>query len=134
MPKYYANSYYLQYLIGQNSSTTKSRLFFSANTSVKIKQDVCSLVGIEERMNLGRYLGFPLMNSKLSTTDYQFLIDSLKRRLLGWKSKFLFPAGRLTLINSVLNTLPNHLMQITKLPNQVIKKMENYEKNSLGYF
>lgn len=56
--------------------------------------------------NLGklpmRYLGVPLISGRLSYMDCSSIVESIKKRLAGWKTRPLSYAGRLTLSKSVL--------------------------------
>lgn len=62
---------------------------------------------------------------------FQYLLDNFKNRLAGLKSNMLSMAGRLTLINSTLNTLPNHIKQFIQLPTRVKTLSEHYQHNFL---
>lgn len=75
--------------LGQRINFAKTRLFFSANTPSITKYQACSSLGIAEGTKLGKYLGFPIFTSRPVKEDYQFLLDNFKRRLAGWKAKFL---------------------------------------------
>jgi hypothetical protein len=52
------------------------------------------------------YLGRPLSNTKLRLSAFAPLIAKTDRYLAGWKATLLTPAGRVTLINAVLDGLP----------------------------
>lgn len=40
-------------------------------------------------------------------------------------------AGRTTLVKSILNSLPNHVMQYISIPRSIIHKIEQYQRNFL---
>nr|GEU98560.1 RNA-directed DNA polymerase, eukaryota, reverse transcriptase zinc-binding domain protein [Tanacetum cinerariifolium] len=52
------------------------------------------------------------------------VIDKISFRLLKWKTKTLSNGGRLTLLKSVLTSLPLYYMSIYKAPTTVIKDLE----------
>nr|GFC66350.1 RNA-directed DNA polymerase, eukaryota, reverse transcriptase zinc-binding domain protein [Tanacetum cinerariifolium] len=56
------------------------------------------------------YLGLPIGSNMSRIANWQILIDRFKARLSGWKANLLSIGGRLTLINSVLESL------VTKAP------------------
>lgn len=60
-----------------------------------------------------RYLGVPLISGKLRLQGCQPLIDKITSRIKSWTSKFLTFAGRLLLIDSVLNIMINYWMAIS---------------------
>lgn len=70
------------------------------------------------------YLGLPLSPHKLRVRDYQPLISSIDRYLAGWKARLLSTAGRLTLVNSVLSSLPVYYMSSVLLPKTVIERID----------
>ena len=54
-----------------------------------------------------KYLGLPLLPHKLRPEDYQPLIDNVTARISSWTNRYLSFAGRLQLIQSVLNSIFN---------------------------
>lgn len=74
----------------------------------------------------GKYLGFPITNSKPRAYDFQFVIDNMLTRLATWKSKCLIMAGRCTLASASLNALPHHTMQFSLLPSKSLKIVDKF--------
>ena len=54
------------------------------------------------------YLGLPLHLGRTRRSDEQVLIDKIGARLPGWKGRLLTKAGRLTLVSSVLSSIPTY--------------------------
>lgn len=71
---------------------------------------------MEETEDLGTYLGVPTINGRTSKREYQFLVDKINNKLAGWKTKMLSLAGRATLVQSSLSSVPYYTMQTTKIP------------------
>ncbi|CAN1182979.1 Putative ribonuclease H protein At1g65750 [Linum perenne] len=101
---------------GQEVSREKSRLYFSKNTKRDISQSICSTLEIPATQDLGRYLGVPIVHGRNSKELYQYLLERLDQKLSGWKSKSLSAAGRASLAQLVLNSVPSYVMQTTLLP------------------
>lgn len=76
------------------------------------------------------YLGVPTINGRSSKREYQYLVDKVNGKLAGWKSKTLSLAGRATLIQSALSTIPLYTMQTTKLP--LVMKLIGKREVSVG--
>lgn len=89
-------------------SMEKSRIYFSANVSDYVKQEVCEKLGIQETRNIRKYLGFPINHRGASTRQYNFIAERVMNKLAGWKAKFLSFAGRAVLIKFVMTAIPNH--------------------------
>ena len=61
--------------------------------------------------------------------DFIPLIHKINRRLPGWAAKLLTIAGRLTLVNAVLTSIPIYLMSVCKLPVWVIEEIDKTRRN-----
>lgn len=70
------------------------------------------------------YLGLPLSMQKISHGLLMPVIHMVDKRLLGWFVTFLSWGGRLTLINSVLASIPNYFMACFLWPSQTLDKLE----------
>ena len=96
--------------LGQVISYEKSRIYFSPNISTNLKEKVCNNLGIQATSNLGKYLGFPLKRRRATRGQFNFVVEKVLTKLVGWKTKFLSFAERTVLVNSVMNAIPNYVM------------------------
>ncbi|KAK4381319.1 putative ribonuclease H protein [Sesamum angolense] len=71
-----------------------------------------------------RYLGLPLLASRLSISDCKPLLLKIDSRIKGWESIQLSFAGRLQLIKSVLMSLKVYWAMAFILPKGVIREVE----------
>ncbi|KAK4384226.1 putative ribonuclease H protein [Sesamum angolense] len=71
-----------------------------------------------------RYLGLPLLASRLSISDCKPLLLKIDSRIKGWESIQLSFAGRLQLIKSVLMSLNVYWAMAFILPKGVIREVE----------
>jgi hypothetical protein len=82
----------------------------------------------ELKMNEGhlpvRYLGVPLISTRLSAADCGALIDKITGRIDSWLSRNLSHAGTLQLLSSVLYSLQVYWTGIFILPKRIIKVIE----------
>ncbi|GMJ09303.1 hypothetical protein like AT3G24255 [Hibiscus trionum] len=109
---------------GQNVSVLKSTVFFSKNVDDSLCMTISAHVDFGEVGNLGRYLGVPLLHSRVSKAVYQYIIQRVRDKLSGWSAKCLSFAGRLVLAKSVLSSIPYYSMQSTHLPKGVYADIE----------
>ncbi|KAH9735402.1 putative ribonuclease H protein [Citrus sinensis] len=82
------------------------------------------MLGFSVTDNLGRYLGMPLLHSRVFKNTYQGIVDTVERRLSGWNASHLSLAGRITLAQSVIQAVPIYAMQTTSLPVYVKAKID----------
>jgi hypothetical protein len=71
-----------------------------------------------------RYLGVPLISTRLSSSDCQVLLEKITSRIDSWTSKFLSYAGRLQLLSSILYSLQVFWTGVFILPKQIIRAIE----------
>ncbi|XP_071705361.1 uncharacterized protein [Rutidosis leptorrhynchoides] len=108
---------------GLTPSLPKSTAFFS-NVSISLKNVILSLMSFEEGVLPVRYLGVPLISSRLYYKDCKSLVDRIKIKIQDWKNKFLSYAGRLQLINSVLSPMQVYWSSVFVLPDAIIHDIE----------
>ncbi|GKV51343.1 hypothetical protein SLEP1_g58010 [Rubroshorea leprosula] len=65
-----------------------------------------------------KYLGIPIGGNNRRVAMWQPMVDSFKRKLTSWKGRHLSMGGRITLINSVLSSLPVFLMSAYVIPKE----------------
>ena len=77
------------------------------------------------------YLGLPLGANPRSKNIWQPVIDRFNSRLSRWKGSQLSMAGRVTLIKSVLSSLPTYYMSLFLIPQGVRESLEKIQRNFL---
>ncbi|XP_019189720.1 PREDICTED: uncharacterized protein LOC109184127 [Ipomoea nil] len=97
---------------GQRLSLGKSQVFFSKNTPSELKEAISLELRIPSTTDLGRYLGVPSLHGRVTSATFSGLLDRVRGRLDGWRSKTLSLAGRITLAKAAL------------LPKEVCLKIE----------
>ncbi|XP_021827477.1 uncharacterized protein LOC110768097 [Prunus avium] len=101
---------------GQIVNFDKSAVFCSSNTPKEVAKEISCICGSPQTSDLGKYLGMPLLHTRVNHTTYKKLLDRVHSRLASWKGKLLSYAGRATLIQAVTSSIPIDAMQTTKLP------------------
>ncbi|CAN0880333.1 Putative ribonuclease H protein At1g65750 [Linum grandiflorum] len=87
------------------------------------------ILGITATQNLGRYLGIPIIHGRNSKNLYNYLLDRMDQKFVGWKLKTLSFAGRVSLAQSVLNLLPTYAMQTSYMPFDVCDQIDQRIRN-----
>ncbi|XP_071700523.1 uncharacterized protein [Rutidosis leptorrhynchoides] len=108
---------------------------FMGNVASNIKQGICGLMPFDIGSFPARYLGLPLITTRLYHKDCHSLLDKAKKRIKDWKNRVLSFAGRLQLIQSVLSSLQVYWMSMFMLPKSVIFDLEKLFRDFLwcGY-
>lgn len=96
--------------LAKKLSLLNPRWFFSHNVDLAIHGDICQLLNIRESLEIGKYLGTPI-KSTLSRLVTLFIWLKFFGKLVGWKSKLLLLASRVTFIQSILEAIPSYVMQ-----------------------
>lgn len=96
---------------GQLVSSVKSKKIVPPNVSNRVAKDLSTVCGFTFMKDLGMYLGVPLIHNKVSKRHYQYIIETLEKKLAGWKSDSLKLMGRSRMVQSVTSTTPNYTMQ-----------------------
>jgi len=116
---------------GLHINILKSRLIFPKTLHHKLTRVLSHSVRIPASTSFGKYLGIPLVTHKPKLVDGKDLLHKFNERLVGWQTHFTNFAGCVTLIKSVLTSLPVYHMQTTLLPPKVISGMEKIMRRSL---
>ncbi|XP_074314256.1 uncharacterized protein LOC141649465 [Silene latifolia] len=78
-----------------------------------------------------RYLEVPIQATRLTKIECNILVEKMVNRIRSLGAKKLSYAGRLVLVNSVLNTLHNYWSGIFLIPKCVVKRIEAVCRNYL---
>ena len=126
---------------GQSLNNMKSGVFFSKQTDWNKRRAIKHVLQMRSLKRDAIYLGSPLFLTKARSKDFKYLVERVESKLVGWRSKSLSWVGRSTLINSVVQTIPNYAMSAFNIPINVCNKLDSLSrrfwwrpKNSEGQF
>ncbi|CAN6202116.1 unnamed protein product [Urochloa humidicola] len=120
----------LRQLLDSFSDATGLKINYSKSTAVPMHVPEPSLRRLIRTLQCQKatfpqvYLGLPLSNVKLNLAAFSPLIAKVDRYLSGWKATLLSHAGRLVLLNTVLDGPPAHLMGAVLLPAGTVDALE----------
>lgn len=77
------------------------------------------------------YLGVPVGANMSHKKHWQPVIDRFSNKLSGWKARNLYFGGRLTLVKSVLSSLPTYDFSLFNAPRCVIDQLEQIRRHFL---
>ncbi|GLU18032.1 hypothetical protein SLE2022_343540 [Rubroshorea leprosula] len=78
-----------------------------------------------------KYLGIPVGGNNRRKSMWQSMVQSVEKRLASWKGRFLSMGGRITLINSVLSSLPVFLMSAYLIPKGILLSIDKIRRRFL---
>ncbi|XP_028120128.1 uncharacterized protein LOC114317571 [Camellia sinensis] len=110
-------------LSGLSPSPNKSHIFFSG-CDVQLRNEILGVCNFSEGKLPVRYLGVPLVSTKLKAIDCDQLVERITKRVKSWTNKCLTYAGRAQLIQSVLFSMQVYWTFLFILPKKVIRSIE----------
>ncbi|KAM1268507.1 hypothetical protein ACFX13_000857 [Malus domestica] len=91
--------------------------------------ELSRICGFPLTNDLGKYLGVPLIHSRITKNTNKGLVEKAQAWLFVWKVNSLSLAGRVTLVQSVTSVIPFYAMQTIKLPVTICDQLDRLNKN-----
>ncbi|GJT28908.1 hypothetical protein Tco_0909183 [Tanacetum coccineum] len=104
---------------------------YLCNVLNHIKISILHILPFEEGRLPVKYLGVPLVSSRLRIRDCKELIERVQSRVHDWKNKTLSIVGRLQLITSVLGSMHIYWASVFVLPSRVLLDIEQIMRGFL---
>nr|GEV71134.1 hypothetical protein [Tanacetum cinerariifolium] len=115
---------------GLTPSIPKSKAYF-CNVLNYVKLGILIILLFEEGWHSVKYLGVPLVPSRLIYRDCAKLMEKMKRRIYDWKNKFLSFAGRTQFVRSVLSSMHIYWASVFVLPSSLMFELEQIMRGFL---
>ncbi|GKU94281.1 hypothetical protein SLEP1_g7800 [Rubroshorea leprosula] len=102
---------------------------------VRVDQSWCAKMAFQLCCKEGklplRYLGIPIGGNHRRKAMWQPMVESVRRKLASWRGQYLSMGGHITLINSVLSSLPVFLMSTYAIPKSIIHTIDKLRRSFL---
>ena len=108
---------------GLQINKSKLEIWFNPNTLRKLKKLMAKQITVQLVSKIGKHLGTYLDAASRKKDIGAEIIDKMRSKLQGWKSRMLSRAGRLTLCKSVLQNLPVYHLATTQNPKGCLKEI-----------
>lgn len=108
---------------GQRVNVMKSAVMFSKSTVNWKKNRIANFLGYRKVAEVD-YLGIKLAMRKLCRNDFTGVLQKCKGKVHAWGNRVLSLAGRATLINSSLLSVPMYIMTHADVPSSVLADIE----------
>nr|GEY36726.1 hypothetical protein [Tanacetum cinerariifolium] len=106
-------------------------MVYFCNVRNHIKSEILSIMPFSEGDLLVKYLGVPLILSRLLNRDCKILVEKVSHRTGDWKNKSLSYAGRLQLCRSVLSSMHVYWVAVLVIPIGIIQDIEQLMRGFL---
>jgi hypothetical protein len=103
----------------------KSSVFFSPNTHVDVKVQICNTLNISTEALSDKYLGLLAIVDADRSDCFLHFVERVLQRIKGWKEKLLSIGGKELLIKAVIQAIPIYAMPVFLLPKNICKKITN---------
>lgn len=104
-------------------NVAKSSIFFSKNVKPEAVKDITKHLLNMKVVKQGKYLGLPMVVTRLKEEVFGYVRDKVKKRVRGWKEKLLSPIVKEVLLKSVIMVLPTYTMSCFKLSKKLCKEI-----------
>ena len=94
-------------------------------------REIVNQTGIGETHNLEKYPRFPIIHKGRRRNEFQFVVERIQAKLVGWKSKCLSLTGRLVLIKAAVSSILEYDMQCYKLSAKVCEDVNKLTRDFL---
>ncbi|WCJ39413.1 hypothetical protein M5689_020404 [Euphorbia peplus] len=114
---------------GQKLNLHKSKICVLKNVTDSRARELSHACNISLTKCLGKYLGVPLLYDRITALTFTETVNRVQSKLSSWKSSSLSLDGRITMVNSVTSSTPNHIMQTNLLPSGAIDKLDKLNQS-----
>lgn len=102
----------------------KSSVTFSPSTTPANRQLVCTNLQVQEVQVPGKYLGMPMSIGRDCLSVSGFLVNLVDQKFQNWSHQVLSKAGKLILLKTATQIIPNFWINLLLIPNEVIDRLE----------
>jgi len=110
---------------GQKLNAAKTSIFFSKNTGAEFKDFLRSSAGISTTSSYDKYLGLPALVGRSKNKTFAVIEGRVRKKMDGWKEKFLSQAGKEILIKAVVQAIPTYSMSVFQLPKKLCNSLNS---------
>ncbi|KAL9683745.1 hypothetical protein QQ045_021170 [Rhodiola kirilowii] len=107
---------------GQRLNSAKSSIFFDQNIPQDCRRTILDLTGFSKGSFPTTYLGAPLFHGRVKIEHFSNIEAKVRTRIGGWMRNMISMGGRVTIIESVLNSLLIHVLAALHTPTTVLDR------------
>lgn len=119
-----------QVITGLSINFDKSHVYHVSNDTDKVKEGL-EILGCKSDRIPFKYLGTWVGQDKKSCDTWSPLKNIMMKKFGGWKCNWLNMAGRMELIKSNLNSIPNYWFSLRLIPKSTCSELEKIRRSFL---
>lgn len=85
---------------------------------------MCAALQVQEVSRPGNYLGLPMSIGRRKNQAFKFLVDRISQKLQGWQHKSISKGGKLVLLKTAAQTVPNFWMSLLLVPTEICNRIQ----------
>lgn len=116
------------YLVSGLKINLNKSWLFATNVEEPERVIVANMLGCKTRTFPFKYLGLQVGANMNLVKSWDPVVDLFRKRLSLWKAKKLSFGGRLTVIKSVLNSLPTYYFSLYKASVGALEKLDRIRR------
>ncbi|KAL0447830.1 UNVERIFIED_CONTAM: hypothetical protein Slati_1910900 [Sesamum latifolium] len=113
----------------QSINVFKSSFVIAPKAPALVIRHVKRITGFVHKPLPFTYLSTPIYVGRKKAELFNPLLEALTNKIAGWEKKVLSYGGRLLLIQSVLSSIPIHLLYVLKPPKGILLRIERLFNN-----
>ncbi|XP_070034275.1 uncharacterized protein [Nicotiana tomentosiformis] len=110
-------------IYGQLINKSKSSYYMHTKVGRNLSDSVGSITSFQKGSFLFTNLGCPMLYTRIRKDYYNDLTSKVEAKLHSYKGKLLYIGGKATLITSVLQSLPTHILSVLDPPDNVLEHL-----------
>lgn len=110
---------------GQLINLDKTSITFGNRVYQHTRDRIMRTLQITKTGGGGKYMGLPEQFGRRKKEMFQYIKDNVLKKIDGWQTKFLTPAGKETLIKVVAYALPVYSMNCFQLPMELCSELDS---------
>lgn len=96
---------------GHKINAGKTNIFFSSAVRENLGRIISGMLGFKKVEDLSYNFGVPLFHERATNNTLRFVVEKVRNKLQSWEARQLSLAGKLTLAQAVLLSIPTYFMQ-----------------------
>jgi hypothetical protein len=114
---------------GQSINICKSNILFSKNTTASTISGIQGFLPFAITPVSAKHLGLPMLIGRSKKSAFFDILDKVKGKIEGWRSKTLSQAGKSVLIKVVASSIPSYAMSSFLIPDELCHRLDMAFKN-----